>query len=228
MNSRQKTSTTAKLILTTLLGSGLLLGSTGLALADRGHDRHDDNRWEERQQRHERHDHRQTVQARPVHREVVIRDLPRHTRRVHVGKQLYYRDGDRFYSRRAGGFVLVSPPAGVVVARLPIGVIHLEFGGGHYFQSDNVYYRPVRDGYQVIDPVSTGLLRPYTTATVHLEAGLLKVRSGPGETFTAIGMARSGERLQVSGAVPGWYRVSLRDGRSGWVMSRFIRHMTAG
>jgi hypothetical protein len=30
-----------------------------------------------------------------------------------------------------------------------------------------------------------------------------------------------GERLTITGSVPGWYYVQLPDGRMGWVMMQF-------
>jgi len=228
MNKSLTNSTFGNLLLTTLLGSGLMLGAAGQALADSSPSRHEREHWEERQQRHDRDSDRKTVQARPGHRAVVVRELPRQARRVHVGKALYYRDGDRFYSRRPGGFVRVTPPAGVVVASLPGGFIRFSFGGGNYFRCDGVYYRPVAGGYLVVDPVATGLLRPGAAVTVRIDAAQLNVRSGPGEGFGVISRVRYGEVLPSNGSAAGWHRVVLPDGRSGWVMSRFTRSGVAG
>lgn len=226
--NRSQTSTIGRLILTTLLGSGLLLGAASQVLAGNSHTGQDQRRWEERQQRHgDNRDHRSHVQARQTHQQV-IRELPRQALRIRVGRQLFYRHGDQFYSRQSSGFLRVAPPTGVIVAKLPGSFIRIDLGGYSYFRSGEVYYRPVRGGYLVVDPIARGQLHSPIAVTVRVAANRLNVRTGPGRNYAIIGRVSFGDVLAVNDAAPGWHRVILPDGRCGWIMSRYTRRLVAG
>ena len=73
----------------------------------------------------------------------------------------YYRGHDRFffsggiwYAPRGPGFVVVRPPAGLVISVLPPYYSTVWFGGVPYYYADNVYYtqQPDQSGYAVVDP----------------------------------------------------------------------------
>jgi len=157
---------------------------------------------------------------------MVIRQLPRGYRTVRMGRAEYYVHGGRFYARRpGGGFVVVGAPIGVIVATLPVGFVTVFVGGVDYYLYEGVYYRKVPEGYMVVAPPAPQPQQPVpiqaASGTAIVQTTLLNVRSGPATTYAVIGLARMGERLTISGSVPGWYYVQLSDGRMGWVMTQF-------
>jgi hypothetical protein len=89
-----------------------------------------------------------------VPRGVVVRELP-------VGYRPYLFHGDRFYFA-AGvwyapgpqGFVVVRPPAGLLVTTLPPFYTTIWIAGTPYYYANDVYYRwaPTMNGYEVVDP----------------------------------------------------------------------------
>ena len=77
------------------------------------------------------------------------------------GYRPYYRGGSRFYfsggiwyAPSGPGFVVVRPPAGLVISVLPPYYSTVWFGGVPYYYADNVYYswQPDQNGYAVVDP----------------------------------------------------------------------------
>jgi hypothetical protein len=77
------------------------------------------------------------------------------------GYRPYYRGGNRFYfsggiwyAPRGPGFVVIRPPAGLVISVLPPYYSTVWFGGVPYYYADNVYYswQPDQNGYAVVDP----------------------------------------------------------------------------
>ena len=156
----------------------------------------------------------------------VVRELPRGHRTVVIDKTPYYVHEHRYYTRGPGGFVLVRPPVGAVVATLPLGSVSLTIGGNFYYRDDNVYYRPAPRGYVVVAPPLP--LAPVPGEAVMVWISVLNVRSGPGEHFPVIDRAWQGETLLVNGHAPGWYYVLLPNGASGWVMSGYTRALAAG
>jgi len=151
-----------------------------------------------------------------------IKSLPKNHVTVRIGDRHYYEHQGRYYDRRSGGFVLVAPPIGLVVATLPVGAINIHIGGVVYFLAGGVYYRHAPQGYVVVtapqpapDVVYTGVRR------VVIQAAVLNVRSGPGLEFTVIARVERGVSLAVFGSGPGWYYVRLPDGQYGWVMTQY-------
>lgn len=51
----------------------------------------------------------------------------------------------------------------------------------------------------------------------------INVRSGVGTGHGIIGAAHSGERLEVLGEEPGYYKVRTPRGKEGWVLARFVQ-----
>lgn len=51
----------------------------------------------------------------------------------------------------------------------------------------------------------------------------INVRSGVGTGHAIIGAAHSGERLEVLGQEPGYYKVRTPRGKEGWVLARFVQ-----
>ena len=222
-----------------LLAGGLVLAAGGPTWADRGRpDQRSDARYEQRsdQRNHGRqersydgrnqgrqdrqHQDRRVQAARPQQPVTVIRELPRGHRNVVVGQTRYYIHDHRFYTRGQGGYVLVRPPIGAVVASLPIGAVNISIGGVFYSRFDEVYYRPMHGGYMVVAPPYTPVVVVWTSA--------LNVRTGPGLHFPIIAQVGQGQALTVTGDSFGWYYVRLPNGTLGWVMSDYTRSLSAG
>jgi hypothetical protein len=219
--TRMPLTSLGRIAVVSFLSTGLLFAGSDFSWADRGSDRgRHENRYQERyDSRHKKSDHsRQKV--------TVVRELPRGHRSVVVNKTRYYVHDHRFYTRGHGGYVLVRPPVGAVVATLPIGTVRVSIGSTFYFLSSDIYYRPTPRGYAVV-------AAPLPAVPVHTEAVMvwtatLNVRTGPGQHFPVIGQAWQGETLIISGYAPGWYHVLLPNGASGWVMSSYTRSLAAG
>ena len=69
---------------------------------------------------------------------------------VVVGGDRYYYDAGIFYRGNPGNYVVVEAPVGAVVYNIPPGCERVEEDGAVYFVYGDVYYRPVRHGYEVI------------------------------------------------------------------------------
>ena len=71
----------------------------------------------------------------------------------HAGGR-YYFSGGIWYAPRGPGFVVVRPPAGLVITVLPPYYSTVWFGGIPYYYADDVYYtwQPAQNGYAVVDP----------------------------------------------------------------------------
>ncbi|WP_305045215.1 DUF6515 family protein [Geoalkalibacter sp.] len=137
----------ARMLPVAMLALALTLSGVGPAWADRGGDRgRHEGRYEERHRG--KPDHR--FEHRHKEKVKVVRELPRGHRKVVVNKTTYYVHDHRYYSRAPGGYVLVRPPVGLVVASLPLGSVNISIGGLFYSRYDDVYYRPVPRGYQVV------------------------------------------------------------------------------
>jgi hypothetical protein len=75
-------------------------------------------------------------------------------RAYYRGGRPYYFSGGIWYEPRGAGFVVVTPPPGIVVSVLPPYYSTVWFGGNPYYYADNVYYawQPDQNGYAVVDP----------------------------------------------------------------------------
>jgi hypothetical protein len=80
--------------------------------------------------------------------------LPEGYRPYYRGRDPYYFRGGIWYAPRGPEFVVVRPPAGLVIAALPPYYSTVWFGGAPYYYADNVYYswQPDQNGYAVVDP----------------------------------------------------------------------------
>jgi hypothetical protein len=80
--------------------------------------------------------------------------LPEGYRPYYRGSDRFYFSGGVWYSPRGPGFVVVSPPPGLVISVLPPFYSTVWFGGVPYYYADNVYYawQPEQNGYAVVDP----------------------------------------------------------------------------
>ena len=80
--------------------------------------------------------------------------LPEGYRPYYRGSERFYFSGGIWYSPRGPGFVVVRPPAGLVISVLPPYYSTVWFGGVPYYYADNVYYawQSDQNGYAVVDP----------------------------------------------------------------------------
>lgn len=162
------------------LGLALALLLTGLAApvwADRGRDKDDgwrgrdenrrsrDDGWRDRDRFRERErehvrDRNWVLDRRYSHdhyyprRGHVIRELSRNHRIIHHRSERYYFDDGIWFRFGPGGYVVVTPPIGLVVPLLPPFYTRVWVGGDPYYYADGVYYRwlPERRVYVVSEP----------------------------------------------------------------------------
>ena len=80
-----------------------------------------------------------------------VNALPSGYRPYYRGGNPYYFSGGVWYAPRGPGFVVIQPPAGLV---LPPYYSTVWIGGNPYYYADNVYYtwQPDQNGYAVVDP----------------------------------------------------------------------------
>ena len=67
------------------------------------------------------------------------------------GSRFYYGIG-AWYQQVVAGFVVVTPPAGIVVAQLPPDYSVLNVSGMPLFRANDVYYAASPEGYRVVPP----------------------------------------------------------------------------
>jgi hypothetical protein len=146
-------------------GMVLAVMLTGLVMpvwADRGGwSREDDRRRHERFRERERQHSREWVLDRrynhnhyyPRHG-YVLRELPSHHRIIRHRNTRYYFDDGIWYRAAPGGFVVVTPPFGLVVPLLPPFYTTVWAGGFPYYYSAGIYYRwlPEQRAYVVSEP----------------------------------------------------------------------------
>ncbi|MBN2644389.1 MAG: SH3 domain-containing protein [Desulfuromonadaceae bacterium] len=143
----------------------------------------------------------------------------------------YYHRGI-FYQPFGPVFRVVRPPIGLIVTHLPLGYIELNFGGHPYARYNDIYYRPVRQGYMVVEPPveAPPAPQPDVTAVPSQSLGeavvtveVLNVRSGPSRLQPVVEHVAQGDALIILGSAPDWYYVRLPNGSFGWVWADFIR-----
>jgi hypothetical protein len=80
--------------------------------------------------------------------------LPEGYRPYFRGRDRFYFSGGIWYAPSGPGFIVVRPPAGLVISVLPAYYSTVWFGGVPYYYADNVYYnwQPDQNGYAVVDP----------------------------------------------------------------------------
>jgi len=141
-----------RLMLTVVLSLALLLpdlAAAGWAGRGRGRDndrRGEHNSYREREQAHI-HDRGWALDRRYNHDHYyprpgyVARDLSRHHRIIRYRSERFYYDGGIWYRPGPGGYVVVTPPFGVVVPLLPPFYTTIWVGNVPYYYADGVYYR---------------------------------------------------------------------------------------
>lgn len=149
---------------------------------------------------------------------------------VKHGNVRYVNHGGHFYKPGPQGYISVIPPFGLIVPSLPVLATSMFVAGMTYFVYDNIYYRQVSSGYEVVaQPTTTTIVTSGssvssygTGSVVSVTANKLNVRSGPGLQHSISGLLYKGASLVVEGTAPDWVYVRLPDGSYGWVMSRYL------
>lgn len=150
----------------------------------------------------------------------------------HRDKNYFFHSG-HWYRHGHDGYFWARPPLGVVVYSLPVAAAAVLIGGLTYYMYDNVYYRRVPAGYQVVQVpgdttpvVQTPPAIPASPAAfgtqVVVTAKVLNVRSGPGIKHGVLTQTYMGNILIVQGSAPDWYYVKLADNTYGWVMKTLV------
>lgn len=188
-----------------------------------------DNVWEVREPHKERwdnrrgfeHDRRPDWVVRPRHVERVYHPLPpQHSVFLYRNSHYHYHEG-RFYRPFGSSFILVRPPAGLVVFSLPFGFRTVISSGMPYYVYGDVYYRRVPNGYEVVEPIRTVVPDRPEWVTVNTE--LLNVRYAPDDDEEVIAQVTEGMELKVLGSAPGWLYVEIPDEDiQGWVMEEYV------
>lgn len=163
----------------------------------------------------------------------VFRHVPPGGQKVrHRGDNYFFHKG-RCYRHGPKGYFWVRPPMGIVAYSLPAAAVTVLIGGLTYYVYDNVYYRRLSAGYQVVQvptqtttvvqippeaPVNPAVSRTQVVVT----AKILNVRSGPGINHAVLTRTYMGHVLIVQGSAPDWYYVRLPNNTYGWVMKSLV------
>jgi len=150
----------------------------------------------------------------------------------HRGSEYFFHRG-RCYRHGPKGYFWVRPPLGIISYSLPAAALTVLIGGLTYYVYDNVYYRRVPAGYQVVQvpTQTTTVVQPPPEAPVNpavseiqvvVTAKILNVRSGPGINHAVLTRIYMGNVLIVQGSAVDWYYVRLPDNTYGWVMKSFV------
>lgn len=95
------------------------------------------------------------VNPRPVPppRPVVIRTMPPTAVVVVHGRYRYHYCDGFYYAARPEGYVIVRPPAGIVITVLPVNSIRITVAaGGVFFYNGGIFYRESEGGYKTVTP----------------------------------------------------------------------------
>jgi hypothetical protein len=114
-----------------------------------------------------------------------VRGLPLNSLSVVFGSGRLYFNAGVWYQPRGAGFVVITPPVGVVLPILPQAAVTLWVGGQPCYYANGVYYRPLPDqGYEVIEapadasPVPPTVVAP-STASASTSGGSSTPRANP-------------------------------------------------
>ncbi|HYM34906.1 MAG TPA: DUF6515 family protein [Steroidobacteraceae bacterium] len=132
----------------TSLGLIAALLSSGVALADRDHDRrHEEGRYFDNRYQHGHY---------YLPRGHVVEALPHAAISVNIGGGPFYFHEGIWYRPHGPRFIVAAPPFGVVIPVLPPFYTTLWVRGIPYYYANDVYYtwRPEAHGYAVTDPPS--------------------------------------------------------------------------
>lgn len=150
----------------------------------------------------------------------------------HRGDNYYFHRG-RFYRHGPEGYFWVRPPIGIISYSLPAAAVTVLIGGVTYYAYDDVYYRRVSAGYQVVQVPTRTTAIVHTPPDIPVDSAdsgtqvvvttkILNVRSGPGINHGVLTRTYMGNVLIIQGSSADWYYVRLPDNTFGWVMKSFV------
>lgn len=162
------------LLLSTLLLAALAASAQRHHGPDRGYDYRD--------YRYDR-DYRVYRPASP--RVSIIATLPHGAIQVVLGGNRYHYYGGRYYRPYDRGYMLVTPPIGLIIPTMPPGYRIVLVGGRNYYFYDDVYYLPVTNGYQVatLPPEATVAPAPLAAPPASTDAGSYEKIQIDGKTY---------------------------------------------
>jgi hypothetical protein len=177
------------------------------------------------------HGHREKYDRR-TKRNPAFKHIPPGSQRVRHRGDDYFFHRSRFYRHGPKGYFWVRPPIGIISYSLPAAAVTVLIGGLTYYMYEDVYYRRVPAGYQVVQlPTrTTTVVQPpvvpvnpaVSGAQVVVATKILNVRSGPGINHGVLTRTYMGNVLIVQGSSADWYYVRLPDNTYGWVMKSFV------
>ncbi len=147
-----------------------------------------------------------------------------------AGMHYYYNRGMYYRELPEKQYVVITPPVGAVITRLPDGYVTFRTGGIEYYYYGDAYYKRLPSGYIVVEPPyevpATTSIQTYKSASPAIEqvivtTNMLNVRSGPGMEHPIIFQIPNGTALETHGTAPEWLFVKLPSGEFGWVMKKF-------
>lgn len=92
------------------------------------------------------------VNRRTVVRQPVLTRIPAPAVRIVHRNVHYHYFGGSFYVSHAGGFVIVAPPSGIVIATLPAHFIRLTVRAHAYYYASGIFYKKTDNGYETVEP----------------------------------------------------------------------------
>ena len=143
----------------------------------------------------------------------------------------HYQHRSLFYRKRPHFSLFVGAPIGNFITTLPVGYTRVVMRGTSYYVAGGVYYQHILGGYRAVQtprevvvvnsPPVVRTMPALLSAEVQVSAAALNVRTGPGLHYSVIDQVQRGDTLQVISSAPGWLRVQIESGQSGWVMDSF-------
>ena len=74
-----------------------------------------------------------------------IRHIPNSSQKITHKKSNYSLYKGKYYKTVEGRHILIAPPKGLRISRLPVGFIKINVGNMYYYHCEGVYYREVPD-----------------------------------------------------------------------------------
>lgn len=108
--------------------------------------------------------------------------VPHGAVRVYVGHDDYYYHRGVYYRHTPRGYVIVRPPYGARVRRVPRTYVRVVIGGAAYYRGGDVYYRCLPGGYYEVAPppvvVAAPVQAPPAPAAIPARAPSASVDAG--------------------------------------------------
>jgi hypothetical protein len=142
------------------------------------------------------------VNHRVIRPPVVVRTPPAESVAVVYGRTRYFYHAGFYYAMRPEGYVVVPPPAGIVITVLPPRCVRVIIRSGTFFYIGGVFYTQVTEGYKVVDPPAGAQVEelPEDAEKVNVEGKIFYEHNG---TLYKKVETENGFAYEVSGNVEG-------------------------